>query len=772
MDALPGPRPRTEAGPRGVWPPAVIPAAAAFIGALAAHHATWLPWPLLLLLVGLGVAYGRRAGLAVACLGLGLVSALIHGATAGDLEAAGLDPQRPVTAQVRPVGPWREGELGWSSAVRVEVLAQGTGSDLRLYRPPGRIRLQLPSAAQVPPSGQLRLRGYLRRGAALHNAPPGQPGPWRLWVKSKRLLEEISPPEPLIALSNSIRERVSKALDGADADAGSGDGAAFARALVLGDPSRLAPEVVRALRRLGLGHLLAVSGLHVAAVAGLTLLLLAWWPRRPRMVLALLPVALYLLLVGPRPSLLRAAVMALGAVLALSSRRPPMAANALGCFVLATILITPALAVDVGFQLTVAATAGLVLLAPVLERRWRPLPVILARPVAATLSAQLATLPFALPVFHLWVPAAPLFNLLLVPWAGVVLAACLGWTVAAVAMPSLAAAAVPALDLVCRPLVLLREVPPGPWAAWPWSGGGGGAMLLVLVLAAAAWWPRRLGVALALALCLVALRPPPTVPQPRLVVLDVGQGEALLLQDGRSSVLVDGGGWFNGGLGERVLLPALAGLGVRRLDAVVLTHPDRDHCGGLVEIADYLPVGELWSDPRWWQEGCGAELARRLPPRSLATGDRHRVGRWRLQVLASGEGSRDNDRSLVLRASVGERCALLTGDIEGGTEAWLLRGDRRLLACDILKVGHHGSKTSTGASFLAAVAPRRALVSAGQGNRYGHPSPVVVERLHHRRIQVLRTDLHGQLRLTLRPAGGLWIETLASPTQRGPGPDG
>ncbi|MCB1054454.1 MAG: DNA internalization-related competence protein ComEC/Rec2 [Acidobacteria bacterium] len=775
MDAPSTSQQRVEGGLRELRAPALPAAAGIFIGAWWAFHQVRPPWEGLLLplvLLALGLAWGRKRGAFVTALALGAATALCHGALDGDLEARGFEPSRPVVADVRPVGSWREDELGWSVAVAIRSLSQGSGESLRLYPPPSRVRLRLPPSASRPPAGRLRLRGYLRRGTALHNDPPQAPGPWRLWVKSNDLLTPLAPPSSVERLSRTLRTRVAKALD----DAGDGLGTAFCRALVLGDASRLPDDLVRALRRLGVGHVLAVSGLHVAAVAALALLVLSWVPHRIRLPLALLPVAGYVLLVGPRPSLLRAAVMALAAVLALSSKRPPVAANALGCFVIGSLLLAPPLVLDVGFQLTVAATGGLVLLAPGLERRWRRLPALLARPAAATVAAQIATLPFALPVFHLWVPAAPIYNLLIVPWAGLVLTSCLLWTVLALATPSLAAGLAPWLDTLCAPVSWLRQVPPGPWAAWPTIAGPGVALLLAGLLAAAAWWPRRIGSWVLVAVLATSLRPGGEVPDPRLTMLDVGQGDSFLLEDGGHAVLVDGGGWFGGGIGERVLLPALTGLGVRRLDAVVMTHSDRDHCGGLVEILDFLPVGELWSDPGWWADGCGQALESRLPAVPLAARDVQRVGRWRLEVLATGRGSRDNDRSLVLRAWVGERCVLLTGDIEAEAERRLLELPVARspfgLHCEVLKVAHHGSKTSTTPAFLAAVEPRRALVSAGRGNRYGHPARSVVDRLDRARVQVLRSDQDGQVRLRFRSDGGLWIETLASRPASPAAPDG
>ena len=221
-------------------------------------------------------------------------------------------------------------------------------------------------------------------------------------------------------------------------------------------------------------------------------------------------------------------------------------------------------------------------------------------------------------------------------------------------------------------------------------------------------------------------------------------------------MLIDGGGWPHGDFGGRVLVPALAALGVGRLDAVVLTHPDRDHCGGLVDLGRYLPVAEAWVGPGWAGAGCAAELLTSPSRwRVLWRGEVESVGGWRLEVLHPAAGSRHgrNDRSLVLAARHGRHRLLLTGDIGQQTERRLVIEQQQALAAGLLKVAHHGSKSSTGDAFLGAVGPRLALISAGVDNPHGHPHPSVVERLRATGVRVLRTDRSGMLRLKLHPAG-------------------
>ncbi len=725
-------------------------------------------------LAAAAVAWRGRAGLALGALAAGL--------TAGALAARGalpadLDAGRPVAAVGRVADHPRVAGGERRTLLALSRLRQGR----RVVRVRTTVRLTMPDHGPPLRFGErLRVRGALRRSAGFANAIPVAPGPWRLRVKSPRLVEHLAPPGPVAGLSARLRRRVEAAWRAVPA--GGGQGAALARALVAGDAGEVPARWRRGLRRSGLAHLLAVSGLHVALVAAVALWITVGVPAPLRTAAALGAVAAYLLLAGPRPSLLRAAAMAGVGGAALLARRPPGGANALAVVAAGLVLERPELVDDLGFRLTVAATAGILLVGSGLAtggrravrgdgrsgaRRWVAQGV--ARPVAITLGAQLGAAPFALPAFHLVAWTAPLTNLAAVPWTAVALGSGLAWTALALASPTAAAAARPALDAVARPFGWPALGPPGWWGAWAVAAPPAVCWLLVASLARALARPRRcLPWLAAAALLLPALRwgggGPRDHPGAELAVLDVGQGDALLLRDGARAVLVDGGGWWHGDLGGRVLLPALLGEGVARLDAAVLTHPDRDHCGGLVDIASYLPIGEVWLARGVERSGCGAELVRavlgdvpdRTRLRRLTAGDRLRVGRWRLRVLnpPAGLPPGANDASLVLRASAGGRRVLLTGDVGAGAELRLVAEWGAGLRSDVLKVAHHGSRHSSHPALLAAVRPRLALVSAGPGNPYGHPAPEVLARFRARGVPLLRTDRDGRIRLAWRRGAG------------------
>ncbi len=743
--------------------PILIPAATLVAGLHLAAAAEHRAIPQAALLLGLGLSLGGRSRRWIAPLALGLLCGWL-----ADREPRWLpDPERPVELVGRLSGHWRKEPVGWLVALQGERLRQGERSGAWSTK----VLLTLPGAAPPPLGRRFRARGYLRRAPAAANGLPSRPGPWRLWLKSRVFLtrEEASGPmRCLVSASQHLRRRVGSLYDqGSRAH----PGLAMARALVLGDTSEVPSAARRGLRRAGLAHLLALSGLHVGLVAGMVLLVSAGLPGPWRIALAVAATALYLLLAGPRPSLLRAVAMVMAAGGSVLLERPPNAANALAGVAAVMALAAPGLLGDLGFVLTIAATGGIPVVAPVLAERWVKLPSWLGRPLAVSAGAQLATLPWTLSTFHLLSPLAPLWNLLAVPWTALTLLVSLIWTGLSLVLPWAAPTALPLLDLLAAPFLAADRVPSILAPAIPLQVGWMEACGLTAALLAALLWPRRVGLAGAAAAALWLLAAGPSAADPELALLDVGQGEAILLRDRGQALLVDGGGWQRSDIGGRILLPVLASYGVRRLRALVLTHPDLDHCGGLVDIAAYLRVDEVWTAPGWRRSRCARELLT-LPGigrRYLWAGERASLGRWRLRALHPSAGDRagSNDRSLVLVAAVHGRRVLLTGDLEAEGEGRILAGASSAeVACDILKVAHHGSRSSTTAAWLEATGPRLALISAGLRNRYGHPAAVVLERLEERRIAVLRTDRQGLIRIVIPRHGLLRIALPGAPRSR------
>ncbi len=288
-------------------------------------------------------------------------------------------------------------------------------------------------------------------------------------------------------------------------------------------------------------------------------------------------------------------------------------------------------------------------------------------------------------------------------------------------------------------------------------------------------WAGVLAAACTLALLvqiLVRLHPPEGTPRVRLTLLDVGQGEAIFLDlPGRHRMLVDAGGLAGGqfDIGLRVVGPYLLHEWVGHLDVLALTHAQADHINGAPAVLRSFSVGEVWTPDTpdasltllWIQEYL---RHRRIPHRIVSAGSpRTQWGEATIEVLhpplrtprdawTSAPRSRSNDASLVLKVQIDDQAALLTADIEREGEAALLRR-ARVLRARVLKVPHHGSRTSSGTAFLAAVEPEVALASLGYRNSFHHPHPDVVERYRAMGVRLLRTDLHGALTVEMTREG-------------------
>jgi competence protein ComEC len=563
------------------------------------------------------------------------------------------------------------------------------------------------------------------------------------------------------------------------------DAAALGRALVLGE-SDLAAEDDEAFRTSGLAHLLAVSGTHlVIAVVGFVAVLRALLLRVEciaarvdvgRIAAAIaVPVAwLYADFAGGSGSAIRAAAMLSVAMLARALGRHPRPVRSFACSLLVLAAWEPLLACDASFGLSAGATIGLLVLQQPLAAALVRGPAI-ARKVLAPVATTLAATIGCAPLLALLAPTMPLLgvasNLIAAPLGELAaLPICLGHALLWWAPPLERGAAL----LGSGALLGVRAV-----ARWSTETGAVIAVppptnvqLAALAVAASAMWaatsPRRRGAAAALGAAvwlageIGAVRSGAPRGKLRVTVLDVGQGDSVLvdLPDG-SGMLIDGGGMVGNpiDLGARVIQPVLRARRRRRLEAMVLTHPHPDHFGGLVSTLPLVEVGELWdtgqgealsAGPRYAALVDGAR-ARGIPIRRPGDlcGAAREAGGATIEVLAPcptyGPDASANDGSLVLRISYGGRAALLTGDVEHEGERALLALAPGSLRADFLKVGHHGSRTSSSPAFLAAVRPALAAISAGVRNRFGHPHPSTLAGLEARGIEVLRTDQGGEI---------------------------
>ena len=562
-----------------------------------------------------------------------------------------------------------------------------------------------------------------------------------------------------------------------------------ARALVLGEYD-LNRQEQDAFRTSGLAHLLAVSGTHlVLAVLAIGALLRALLARvtvlarrgdvgRIAACVCIVLSWLYADFAGGGGSAYRAAAMLSAALSARALGRRPSASRALGMSMLGGALVEPLAGFDLSFTLSIAATAGIMAWGGVRRgvdsTAQRALDWVRTA-AQATAAAHAACLPLLLtmssevPLLSVAanVLAAPIGELAALP---VCLLHAVSWWLGPVEQgaATLGSGALEVVRSVAHAAAdggfLLHCPPASPWQV---AVLGGGALLVWCAPRSSRRWRVAVVVALLALFELAAVRDGAPRGQLRVTVLDVGQGDAILvdLPDGRL-MLVDGGGLVGSPIdtGQRVVLETLRHRRRRHIDVVVLSHPHPDHYGGLLTVLARIPVGELWvsglgaaSHPAGRLAKATTAAAARgtkiVDARRLCGGARH-FGRARVDVLGpcptfdSSLGA--NDNSLVVRIELGERVALLTGDAEAHQEARLLRAhsaapDRNLLKADLLKVGHHGSRTSTGATFLTEVSPALAFISCGVRNRFGHPHAATLRTLERSGVGVERTDLRGAL---------------------------
>jgi competence protein ComEC len=647
----------------------------------------------------------------------------------------------------------------------------------------GGVRVRLPRGSQASMAGtELVLRGRwttLPR-PVLGSGWPRDPG-FTGYV-SVDSMQVAAPPSyrahPLLATRGRTERQLHRLM---------GRHGPLADALLLGRRETLDRELSDRFAKTGLVHLLAISGTHVALM-GAVFVLIGRMLRLSRTRVAWLTIVLitlYLAVIGAPPSALRSGIMLALALLTVVLQRPAATLPIVAAAALAILAVQPMAVLDIGFQLSFAGVLGIILLHGAMMRRMpkglkkNPAAHWLAESLSLSIAAFVTTAPIVAHHFGQVAPVSIIANLPAIPLTSLAL---IGIGAAAATEPIfpplarlLADGAGLALDLLNAVVDVAIQVPGGHAAVarpqwWAWAAA---ALVFLLALDVAGRMRDRVRWAVAAMSAAAAFLLLPMLGAAagdglEIDFIDVGQGDAIALRTPAGRwVLIDAGerddGWD---AGERRVLPFLRARGARRIEALVLTHPHADHIGGAGAVMRALPVGRVidpglpMGTPVYLQTLQVAE-ERRIDWNAARQDRRLQVDGVELTFLWPTVDALDapddpNDISAVVRVRYGAFSALLTGDASSVVEGRLIARYGDSLRADVLKAGHHGSRTASSGPFLDTVDPQLVVVSAGVRNDYGHPHAEVLARVNARGIEVARTDRDGTVRIEVEPGGTGW----------------
>ena len=572
--------------------------------------------------------------------------------------------------------------------------------------------------------------------------------------------------------------------------------------LLAGDRSGI-PEALRNdFQRSGLVHVLAISGFHVVLLAGMLMVFLkaTRLPHKAASIIAIILLAVYVPVTGGSPAVIRAVLMFTVPQLGTLLQRPANTLNSLGVALLCILLHSPAELWNTGFQLSAAATAGILVgnsynplrnLPEFLKRSklWNFIESFAVAPTYVTLCATLATAPFLIHHFKTLSPFAWLGNIVVVP--------AISW-----GMQAGLFAALSPIDFVretfcnaagffLRLASLLTRLLSDSAQASVTVGPFPPAILLPMSILFVMLPICRKNL-IARGYCLLCALVFSGIflfqgytrivnPSWSMTVIDVGQGDGILLQTpGGHNILVDAGDNDRSDSGKDIIVPILHHIGVQKLDALVITHPHKDHFGGAASILRVFPVEELWTnecsrtaDGMEWRDMIEEAADRKVPIREIRRGftwketlfseNFFEIQAIHPKKLSSPQKEcRDlNEASITLHVKGLGHSALVTGDLTVAGEKQILNSVINVKS-DVLKLGHHGSKTSSSAEFLTAVAPELAIISSGRRNKFRHPHKQVTNRLDSLRIPYLNTAKNGTVTVTFSE-DSLVVETMVPP---------
>lgn len=677
--------------------------------------------------------------------------------------------------------PDRVGEYRTTIRVRVaEVPRVGEArrrfaADVLPARTRVRVVLSCQEGGAVPEYGQIgELTGRYQPVAAATN--PGQfayddylrhKGVWGLFRADDWLAEGMSVRNPMVMAAWRVHQRMLAVVRRTVSYPYS----ELLMSLVVGDwMAELPQDWSDRFRRTGLTHLLVVSGSQVSLVSGIVLRILGLCRLRKWVQYLLLTLCnvFFYLITGGGASIFRSVAMTQVASALGMAQRSYQPLHVMAISGMLMLWINPLYAFDVGFWLSFAATFSLMYGVPrvvsVFPARW---PEWVRELLATAVAPFLMTLPLTWWCFATLSPVSLLSNLAVVN--GIELLVILGAVAGVLGMVWVPLAAVinSGTEWVLRALMwvvaqfdrltygVVSASPPSIWMVVACYVG------VIVALEYGSRYPRRfwIGAGVGCVFGLAVWGIPALFPERMMTVtfLDVGQGDAAVVESPTGRVmLIDAGnrrvdfvsGKVNDDKGRLVVAPFLRVRGISKLDVVMASHFHMDHIGGMPYVMGQFPVGVALDNGGWEREYAAMVGTKRIARRTVQAGDGFSLDRFvSVKVLypelAQRDSGNENNNSVVVKVSMGEMDFLFAGDLEAEGEADVVARSAERLAAEVLKVGHHGSRTSSGEEFLAAVRPQVAVVSVGAKNKFRHPSPQVVQRLGEHGIQVYRTDQHG-----------------------------
>jgi competence protein ComEC len=585
-------------------------------------------------------------------------------------------------------------------------------------------------------------------------------------VKPTSEIQIVAGPADTQGLLNDLRTNYVKNLTGVTPDAKT-----LVAGLAIGEISALSEELEEQMRIVSLTHLVAVSGSNCAIVVGMVYLIAVGlrFGRAGRTVISLIGLGLYVLLIGPDPSVLRAGVMAASVIVMVALGRRTWALNALAIATIILLISDPWLAVEFGFGLSVLATAGILLLAPAMAERFsKRMPMPLALGLSVTLAAQL----FCLPLLMQLQPGLPTYSVVANLLAGPMVAPVTVLGMIAVLLTPISPPLVAIVSWIASLGTWVIEAvaiffSALPVAYFPWATGWPATILSILLIFAVAAWLRgatvmmqQLGVG-ALVVVVVGTFSIPAASEilPKswplknwaVVACDVEQGDALVIQSlGRTAVI-------DVGSDDAMINDCLSKLRVSQVDLLVLTHFDFDHVGGIkgaISSRTVLTaiVSGFPDDRPATKESFNLltkQKVRVITAEPKITGQ---LGEFSWRVLApsktASEAKDSNDASVVMIFSGPDFDLLLLGDLGETGQQRISKSANQILGTSskplILKVSHHGSNDQS-AALHESLRAELALISVGEGNGYGHPGGELLDLLARSGSQVLRTDSYGSI---------------------------